>query len=176
MTILLHGTSSVRWAAIRKAGVLRRAELGDKCVSLTDDRRVARYFADNACSADHAEGRDKSKPVVLRVDVTGLDAAPHSSRVWGEGECDWERETACWEDVPLDRITVEPKARAVRYDRDVYQIMRDEPDRVLAFAMRLGNGRWSLADVNDQRIGRSTWDNPKQVAEAFDALPPEKNP
>jgi hypothetical protein len=176
MTALYHGTSSRRWNAIRKQGILRKAELGDQCVSLTDDYRVARYFADNACSGDEAMGRPGSKPVILKIDVSGLDAHPHSSAVWGEGLCDWERETACWEDVPLDRVSVAPKPKAVRYDGDVYQIVRGNPDEVLAFAMRLGNGRWSLTDTRDVRIGKGTWDNPKEVAAAFDALPPMKDP
>jgi hypothetical protein len=171
-TILLHGTTSTRWAAIRKEGVLRIAPQGDRCVSLTDDHRVARYFADNACAGDVAMGRRGARPVVLAVDVTGLDARPHSSAVWGEGECDWERETACWEDVPIERVSLVPPARTVRYDGDVHRIQRDG-EAVLAFAMRLSNGLWSLADVNDRRIGRASYRTPKEVARAFDALRPE---
>lgn len=166
---LYHGTSSVRWNAARKSGVLRRAPFGDTCVSMTDDYRVARYFADMACSSE--EG---GKPVILRVDATGLDARPFSSQVWEGLDCDWERETACWEDVPIDRVAVVPAAKAHRYDKDVYRIQR-EGDEVLAFAMRLSNDRWSLTDTNDRRIGKGTYGSPKEVAAAFDALRPEKS-
>lgn len=98
--VLMHGTSSTHWDSIRQDGVLRRATLGDLCVSLTDDVHVARYHAANCCSWSGGT------PVVLIVDVEGLDARPHSSSVWGDGGCDWEREIACWDDVPLERITV----------------------------------------------------------------------
>jgi hypothetical protein len=174
-TILYHGTTARRWRMIRREGVLRRAPFGDTCVSLTDDYRVARHFADNSCSAEIADGDDpKAKPVVLRVDASGLRTEAFSSATWGEGVCDWERETACWEDVPLHRVAAVPPAKAVRYDRDVYRIQRGGDD-VLAFAMRLSNGRWALCDTDDRRLDGRTYDGPKEIAAAFDALPPDKS-
>lgn len=96
---LYHGTSSPRWASIQRDGVLRVAPFGDQCISLTDSREVADYFAANACSGD--EG---GSPVILTVNADGLNAAPFVSAVWDD--CSWERETACWEDIPLDRVEV----------------------------------------------------------------------
>lgn len=164
---LYHGTSSVRWDAVRREGVLRRAPFGDQCVSLTDDIHVARYFARNACASE--EG---GRPVVLAVDVEGLDAEPFVSGVWGaDHSCEWESETACWEDVPLSRITlVEPlvPARAVRYDRDSHRIQRGE--EIVAMAIRLANDRWCLNDVSDRRIGGRTYASPKEVVADYERL------
>ena len=69
-----------------------------------------------------------------------------------------------------ERTEVPPPAKAVRYDADVYRIQRD--DEVLAFALRLSNGLWSLADVNDRRIGRASYRTPKEAAQAFNDLTP----
>lgn len=169
--VLLHGTSSVRWASILKDRLLRTAPFGDRHVSLTDDIEVARYWTRMACSADPG-----STPVVLRVDATGLPTEAFSSQVWGEGECDWESETACLVDVPIDRITVhelEPdmtdtKTRAVRYDKDTYRIQQG--DDVVALAQRLSNDRWVLVDTNDHRLEKRSHAKPKDVAAAYDAL------
>lgn len=62
-------------------------------------------------------------------------------------------------------------AKAVRYDADVYRIQRDD-DEVLAFALRLSNGLWSLADMSDKRIGRASYRTPKEAARAFNDLTP----
>lgn len=168
---LYHGTTSTRWSGMQADGVLRRAPLGDLCVSLTDDYRVARYFAENSCSAEAAEGVS-SDPVVLLVDVTGLDARPHSSAVWGEGECTWERETACWEDVPISRVSPVPPARAVRYDAIAYRIQRG--DEIVAMALQLANDRWAIHDLSDRRIDRATYATPKAAADSFERAPPNK--
>lgn len=164
---LYHGTSSVRWDAVRRDGVLRKAPFGDLCVSLTDDIHVARYFAINACAAE-----DGGEPVVLAIDVEGLDARPYVSEVWGaEHSCEWESETACWDDVPLDRITiVEPliPARAVRYDRDSQRIQRGE--EIVAMAMRLANDRWWLTDMRDRRIGKRTYASPGEAVADYERL------
>lgn len=165
--VLMHGTSSTHWDAIRSDGVLRRATCGDLCVSLTDDVHVARYHAANCCSWSGGT------PIVLVVDVDGLDARPHSSAVWGEGGCDWERETACWDDVPIERISVlepaaqpRPKARSVRYDKDTHRIQIG--DEVVALAQRLTNDRWVLNDMNDRRMEKRSHASPKEVAAAYD--------
>lgn len=87
-----------RWQSILRDGLLRASKVGDKHVSLTTDPSVAKYFADLA-SRD-----DDSEPIILAVDVGGLPIEPFSSSVWGAGKCDWEKEIACLEDVPTDRI------------------------------------------------------------------------
>jgi hypothetical protein len=54
--------------------------------------------------------------VVLVLDGEGLLAlnynlVPFSDPYWGEGECDWENEIECWDDIePLDEVlmAVEP--------------------------------------------------------------------
>lgn len=169
--VRFHGTSSVRWASIQADGLLRKARFGDQHVSLTDDIEVARYWTQMACSTD--EG---ATPVVLRVDTTGLPTEPFSSVVWGDGECDWESETACMVDVPIDRVTVhefEPVvvptvARAVRYDKNTHRIQRG--DEIVALAQRVGNDRWVLNDMHDRRMNKATYAKPKDVAAAFEKM------
>jgi 8-oxo-dGTP diphosphatase len=63
------------------------------------------------------------------------------------------------------------KTRLVRYDADAQRIQRG--DAVVAMALRLANDRWCLTDANDRRIGRMTYDTPKDVLKAYDALAPE---
>lgn len=95
-----HGTCEIRWQSIQRDGWLKCAPYGDQHVSLTDCPKVARYFADLAADCDQCE------PVILGVDASGLQTEPFVSAVW-EG-CEWERETACLEDIPLSRLRVTP--------------------------------------------------------------------
>jgi hypothetical protein len=38
----------------------------------------------------------------------GFDIQRYSDQVWGEGECDWEKEIACWGDITsLDDVLLE---------------------------------------------------------------------
>ncbi len=169
--VLFHGTSSTRWASIQKDHTLKVAPFGDRHVSLTDDIEVARYWTRMACSADPG-----STPVVLRIDTRGLPTERFSSEVWGEGECDWESETACLVDVPIDRIVVQETTpdkkdrttRAVRYDKDTHRIQQG--DDIVALAQRLSNNRWVLNDRNDQRMEKRTHSTPRQVARAYDEI------
>ncbi len=106
--ILYHGTSLDRAGSIMRDGVIRRARHGVQCVSLTDDPKVAHYFAALAADAD------RSTPVIIPVDGArlkrdGFELESHSDPVWGEGVCDWECETACWQDIPLDYTRGLPK-------------------------------------------------------------------
>lgn len=163
---LYHGTSSELWKAIKKEGLLKRAPTGDQCVSLTSDYKVARYFAEMSCKGDTG-----GSPIILKVNVEGLNAQPFSSGVWGEGECNWEEEIACWDDIPLSRVELLPAAKAVRYDAIAYRIERDGV--LVAMALQLGNGLWSLNDVDEKKIGKRNYKSPKEVAAAFDALLPD---
>lgn len=162
---LFHGTSSELWKAIKEEGFLKRAPVGDQCVSLTSDYKVARYFAEMSCKGDAG-----GTPIILKVNAEGLNAQPFSSKVWGEGECDWEAEIACWEDIPLSRIGLLPAAKAVRYDAIAYRIERD--GALVAMALQLGNGLWSLNNTEEQKIGKRNYKSPKEAAVAFDALLP----
>lgn len=107
-----HGTSLKRWKEIQESRFLKRAPCGDLCVSMTSDLAVAHYFADLAVQGDLGYGLGSSLasrengPIVLVVETRGLNVAPFSSLAWGEnGECDWERETAYWEDIPICRVS-----------------------------------------------------------------------
>jgi hypothetical protein len=115
--VLYHGTSTARLKRILEDGRLRRATIGDQKIALTTERSVAEYFACNAVFADkHDHPDEESSPVVLVLDGEGLMAlnynlVPFSDPVWGEGECDWENEIECWDDIePLEEglIAVEP--------------------------------------------------------------------
>ena len=82
---------------------------GDPKIALTPARSVADYFACNAVNGDRHDHPDgESDPVVLTIDGEHLQALlyqvdSYSDPVWGDGECDWENEIACWDDIdPLD--------------------------------------------------------------------------
>jgi hypothetical protein len=115
--VLYHGTSTARLKRILEDGRLRRATIGDQKIALTTERCVAEYFACNAVFTDkHDHPDEESGPVVLVLDGEGLLAlnynlVPFSDPVWGDGECDWENEIECWDDIePLGEvlIAVEP--------------------------------------------------------------------
>lgn len=95
---LYHGTSVKRWDSIQSDGVLKKAPYGDQHVSLTDDPKVAAYFAELAADCDECDG------VILAVDADGLETEPFVSNAFED--CEWERETACLEDIPLARVSL----------------------------------------------------------------------
>jgi hypothetical protein len=113
---LYHGTSTHRLQGILRENCLRVSETGDDHkVALTPDRSVAEYFAHVAVLGDrdlHRIPEEKTRPVVLELDGDGLieenyDLQHHSDPVWGEGECDWEQEIACWGDIgSLDEVLI----------------------------------------------------------------------
>jgi hypothetical protein len=109
--VLYHGTSTARLKRILADGRLRRATIGDQKIALTTERSVAEYFACNAVFADkHDHPNEESRPVVLVLDGEGLLAlnynlVPFSDPYWGDGECDWENEIECWDDIePLEEV------------------------------------------------------------------------
>ena len=115
--VLYHGTSTARLKRILEDGRLRKATVGDQKIALTTERSVAEYFACNAVSADNHDHPDaESSPVVLVLDGAGLlvlnyKLVPFSDPIWGDGECDWENEIECWDDIePLEEVlmAVEP--------------------------------------------------------------------
>jgi hypothetical protein len=115
--VLYHGTSTARLKHILEDGRLRRASIGDQKIALSPERSVAEYFACNAVFADkHDHPDEESSPVVLALDGEGLLAdnynlVPFSDPCWGDGECDWENEIECWDDIePLEEVlmAVEP--------------------------------------------------------------------
>jgi len=169
-TVLYHGTSSVRWRSIQTDGLLKRAPYGDLHVSLTDDIDVARYWTMIACSSE--EG---GTPVVLKVDAAGLPTKAFSSRVWGEGACDWESETACMVDVPVSRVVVHEErpdlvmpARAIRHRDGLQRIQSDA--ELLGYARRNADGAWNLEDAGGGPIGVESYETPMEAAEGFDAI------
>jgi hypothetical protein len=66
----------------------------------------------------HDRPNEESNGVVLVLDGEGLlvlnyDLVQFCDPVWGEGECDWENEIECWDDIePLEEvlIAVEPQS------------------------------------------------------------------
>src|SRR5215467_9126924 len=103
--VLYHGTSTLRLKRILEDGRLRRATVGDQKIALTTERSVAEYFACNAVFADrHDHPDEESSPVLLVLDGEGLvvlnyNLIPFSDPIWGDGECDWENEIECWDDI-----------------------------------------------------------------------------
>jgi hypothetical protein len=124
--ILYHGTSTARLKSILQEDRLRRAGLGDQKIALTTERSVAEYFACNAAFADkHDRPDDESSPVLLVLDGEGLlalnyDLAHFSDPIWGEGECDWENEIECSDDIePLEEVLIAVEEVAPQRCRDL---------------------------------------------------------
>lgn len=103
--VLYHGTSTARLNSILKEDRLRISDPGDPKVSLTTERSVAEYWACHAVLGDrHDRADEESSGVVLVLDGEKLlareyDLKEFSDDLWGEGECDWENEIACWDDI-----------------------------------------------------------------------------
>jgi hypothetical protein len=117
--VLYHGTSTRRFKTILKEGILRTSNPGEPTIALTTERSVTEYFACNVVAGDrHDHPEDESSGTVLVLDAEWLlslnyDLAVFQDTIWGEGECDWENEIACWNDIELlDEvlIAVEPVA------------------------------------------------------------------
>jgi hypothetical protein len=107
--ILFHGTSLHRWQSIRMEGCLRLPTVGDRKISLTPDRNVAGYWAEQSSLCDLQEGRGDGVGVVLVLYLVSLDASGHwltgfRDAVWGDGECDWEQEIACWSSIDVIHV------------------------------------------------------------------------
>lgn len=101
---LYHGTTIKRWAAIQEAGEIMPARIGVKVVSMTTEREVADYFADNSASFD------KCGIVILAIDREALERDGYqfeefSDPCWGEGECNWECEIISEVAIPLSYVS-----------------------------------------------------------------------
>ena len=115
--VLYHGTSTARLKRSLEDGRLRTSGTGDPKISLTTKRSVAEYWACHAVYGDRHDRPDEdSSEVVLVLDGEALleldyDLNAFNDPIWGEGECDWENEIACWDDIePLEEVlmAVEP--------------------------------------------------------------------
>lgn len=108
---LYHGTSIRNWDFIRLSGELKPAKYGDQHVSFSTCPEVAAYFAHTAWGIDDWSGIGM---IVLETHTGalgrhGLVAEPFSSAVYGEGQCDWEKEYAVMQAVPLSILRVHSK-------------------------------------------------------------------
>jgi hypothetical protein len=108
--VLYHGTSTARLKRILRDGRLRASRTDDPKVSLTTERSFAEYWACLAVFGDRRDrpGEDSNGEGLLELNY---DLSGFSDPVWGEGECDWENEIACWDNIEaLDEvlIAVEP--------------------------------------------------------------------
>ncbi len=129
--VLYHGTSTLRLKRILAENRLRTSPTGDPKIALTTELSVAQYFACNKVFGDSLGHQGaESEPVILTIDGEGLLALHYELEsffdpVWGDGQCDWENEISCWEDIdPLDEVLVaiepvpEDRWRAYRETRD----------------------------------------------------------
>ena len=125
--VLYHGTSTARLKLILGKDRLRRPTFKKKtiAIALTTERSVAKYFACNAVFGDkHDRPDQESTGVVLVLDGEGLLAlnynlVPFSDPYWGEGECDWENEIECWDDIePLEEVLIEVESVPAERYRD----------------------------------------------------------
>ena len=118
--VLFHGTSMSRWRSIQQDGRLRLPTSGDLKISLTTDFGVAVYWAKLASASDGtvAECRaalaaiaNRKAGVVLVLSHSALETSGHwltefNDDFWGEGECDWEQEIACWSDIDIAQVAI----------------------------------------------------------------------
>ena len=103
--VLYHGTSVPRWLSIQGDGWFQLPVSGDPKVSLTPDRAVAEYWADLASRTDASEGRGNGS-IIIELSMIALDRAGYlltefCDDIWGENQCDWEQEIACWSPIAL---------------------------------------------------------------------------
>lgn len=97
--LLFHGTNIPR--KIERSGVLERARLGYKCVSLTRSFRVAQYFASLSRSPEEDEELcgiyvfSRSRLIQL-----GYELVPFHDPLFGDAAYD-EEEEQVWNDIPL---------------------------------------------------------------------------
>jgi hypothetical protein len=117
---LFHGTSTPRWQSIQQDGALRLPSSGYRKISLTTDRSVATYWAKLASIVDRKEGRGDGPGVILVLSHSALETSGHwltefSDDVWGAGECDWEREVACWSEIDIAQVMVAQSSSGGRH-------------------------------------------------------------
>ena len=72
---------------------------------MTSELNVAAYFSRNREEIDH------TRPVIIRVDAfrlieIGYEIERFEDNFWGEGRCAWEREFACWEEIPVEHVSL----------------------------------------------------------------------
>ena len=104
---LYHGTNSLRYSQMLRDGAILPAPSGDQHVSLTTIEQVADYFA--SVASEWSDDKDTVK-IILEFDrdelaAGGFDLQPFQSDVWGDGECEWECEVACQEEIPMTYAT-----------------------------------------------------------------------
>lgn len=129
--VLYHGTSTARLKSILKNGRLRTSEPGDPKIALTTERSVAEYWACHAVLGDlDRHPGEESSGVVLMLDGERLlalnyDLTEFRDPIWGEGECDWENEIACWGDIdPLDEVLIEAEPVTLERYRDLWSAVK----------------------------------------------------
>ena len=174
--VLYHGTSTYRLKEILRENRLLLPPAGDQKISLTTERSVAEYFACNAVFGDHQGHPDEeSKPVLLVLDGAGLLALQYelerfSDPIWGDGECDWENEIACWTDIdPLDEVLIEIEHLSEERSQP-YLERRREPYKPIG--PRLAEYELSLMEHMVGRLeeGHITADKADAIAAAINAL------
>ncbi len=104
-SVLYHGTSTARLTSIIASDCMQTSRSATPVVSTTLEYSVGEYFACAAVFGDEHDQPDKpTLPIVLILDgeallKSGYFLTEFSDDVWGEGECDWESEIACWSDI-----------------------------------------------------------------------------
>jgi hypothetical protein len=96
---IYHGTSVSRFVSILDDRKILRSRSGK--IAFTIDKKVASYWAVRSAKLDGSANRG----LILIFDSAAIEAAgytltPYSDPIWGVGVCDWEKEVACWSDLP----------------------------------------------------------------------------
>src|SRR3954451_4292516 len=101
-------------------------------MSLATDRSFAKYWPELASITDGKAGRGEGPGVILVLSHSALATSGHwltefSDDVWGEGECDWEREVACWSDIEIAQVMVAQSSSGGRRGRRLRAAAGDRP-------------------------------------------------
>ena len=102
--LLYHGTSKLRLDKILAENRLRAMSHRDSAICTSTKLYPAKYWANLSAWTDESE------PVIIKLDVKllfdgGYTLTPYSDPIYGESECDWEREVDIWPEVqPLTDV------------------------------------------------------------------------
>lgn len=174
--VLYHGTSTARLKNILKENRLRTSKPGDPKIALTTERSVAEYWACHSVLTDrHDHPDEESSGIILVLDGERLlahnyDLTEFRDEIWGEGECDWENEIACWANIePFSEFLMATESVTPDRYREIIDrgnaAFRPTTPSIAGFVLTV------MADTIDKLVsGKVTPENADAVANAVRSL------